>query len=61
MKNTATVRTGAWYGAEELTLNFPAGWHVEVLTPKDAPALSDAQIERAFPEPRCGPRIMPAW
>lgn len=61
MKNTATARTHAWYGDEELTLKFPVGWEVEVLAPKDAPALSDAQIERAFPEPRCGPRIMPAW
>jgi hypothetical protein len=38
MKNTATVRTRAWYGDEELTLNFPTGWEVEVLGPKDAPA-----------------------
>jgi len=57
MKNTATVRTRAWYGDEELTLNFPTGWEVEVLGPKDAPALSDAQIERAFAEPIGTPRI----
>ena len=57
MKNTATVHSRAWYGDEELTLNFPAGWEVEVLGPKDAPALSDAQIERAFAEPIGTPRI----
>ena len=51
MSNVATVRSRAWYGDEELTLNFPTGWEVEVLGPKDAPALSDAQIERAFAEP----------
>jgi nickel-dependent lactate racemase len=57
MKNTATVHSRAWYGDEELTLNFPAGWEVEVLGPKEAPALSDAQIERAFAEPIGTPRI----
>ena len=57
MKNSATVRTRAWYGDEELTLNFPTGWEVEMLGPKDAPALSDAQIERAFAEPIGTPRI----
>ena len=51
MNNTATVYSRAWYGDEELTLNFPRGWEVEVLGPKDAPALSDIQIERAFAEP----------
>lgn len=50
MNNTATVYSSAWYGDEELTLNFPSGWEVEVLGPKDAPALSDIQIERAFAE-----------
>lgn len=51
MNNTAKVRSRAWYGDEELTLNFPTGWEVEILGPKDAPMLSDAQIERAFAEP----------
>ena len=51
MNNAATVRSRAWYGDEELRLNFPTGWEVEVLGPKDAPSLSDAQIERAFAEP----------
>ena len=51
MSNTATVHSRAWYGDEELTLNFPTGWEVEVLGPKDAPVLSDTQIEQAFAEP----------
>ena len=57
MNNTTVVRTRAWYGDEELTMNFPTGWEVEVLAPKDAPALSDAHIERAFAEPIGTPRI----
>ena len=57
MKNAATVRTRAWYGDEELTLNFPTDWELEVLGPKDAPALSDSQLERAFAEPIDTPRI----
>ncbi|MXV74080.1 DUF2088 domain-containing protein [Candidatus Poribacteria bacterium] len=57
MNNTATVYSSAWYGDEELTLNFPTGWEVEVLGPQDAPALSDTQIEQAFAEPIGTPRI----
>ena len=57
MSNAATVRSRAWHGDVELTLNFPTGWEVEVLGPKDAPALSDAQIEQAFAEPIGTPRI----
>ncbi len=51
MNNTTTVHSRAWYGDEELTLNFPTGWEVEMLGPKDASALSNKQIERAFAEP----------
>ncbi len=57
MSNTATVYSRAWYGDEELTLNFPNGWEVEVLGPKDAPELSDAHIEKIFAEPIGTPRI----
>ena len=57
MNNSATVRSGAWYGDNELTLDFPSGWEVEMLNPKDAPALSDAQIEQAFAETIGVPRI----
>ena len=31
MNNAAKVRSRAWYGDEELTLNFPTDWEVEVL------------------------------
>ena len=51
MNNTATVCSRAWYGDEELTLNFPIGWEVEMLGPKDASTLSDTQIEQAFADP----------
>ena len=57
MNSTATVYSGAWYGDEKLTLNFPEGWQVEVLGPEDGPALSDAQIEKAYAEPIGTPRI----
>ncbi|MCG9126525.1 DUF2088 domain-containing protein [Candidatus Poribacteria bacterium] len=51
MSNTATVYTGAWYGDNQLDLNFPSGWEVEMLQQNDAPALSDPEIEKAFSEP----------
>ena len=58
MSNAATVRAPVLGTAmRELTLNFPTGWEVEVLGPKDAPALSDAQIEKAFAEPIGTPRV----
>ena len=57
MKNTATMYAHAWYGDKELTLNFPTGWEVEILGPKDAPRLSDAEIEHAFAQPIGTPRI----
>ena len=57
MNNSITVHSGAWYGDKALPLNFPTNWEVEMLGPKDAPALSDAQIERAFAEPIGTPRI----
>ncbi|MCG9126526.1 DUF2088 domain-containing protein [Candidatus Poribacteria bacterium] len=57
MNNTATVHSQAWYGDEELTLTFPTGWEVEMLAPKDAPALSDQQIENAFSKPIESPGI----
>ncbi len=58
MSNTATLHTGAWYGDEELTLNFPTGWEVEMLNQTDAPALSNAQIEQAFAQPIGTKRIV---
>ncbi len=58
MSNTATLHTGAWYGDEELPLNFPTSWEVEMLNPTDAPALSDAQIEQAFSQPIGTKRIV---
>ncbi len=51
MNNSATVHSRAWYGDEVLTLNFPTDWEVEMLEQKDAPVLSDAQIEQSFAEP----------
>lgn len=58
MNNTATVHSRAWYGDEELTLNFPEGWEVEILSPKDAPELSNHQIEQNFAEPIGTQRIL---
>lgn len=51
MSNTANIYTRAWHGDDEITLNFPSGWEVEMLNPIDAPPLSDQQIQRAFAEP----------
>jgi len=49
----AVVPILAWYGDEELELNFPEGWDVTVCKMKgrDAPRLSDSEIRRAFASP----------
>ncbi len=57
MKNIATFHSRAWYGDEKLTLNFPEGWDVEILAPKDAAVLSETQIGQAFAQPIGKPRI----
>lgn len=56
-KNSATMYSRAWCGDEELTLTFPKGWEVRTIAPKDALALSEADIEAAFAEPIGTPRI----
>src|SRR5436309_6110 len=55
--NHTTMHSRAWFGDEELTLTFPAGWEVTTLGPKDAPKLSEAAIEAAFGAPIGTPRI----
>ena len=55
--NYATISTRAWYGDEELRLNFPDGWEIQTLSPRDASKLSEAEIQAAFDEPIGAPRI----
>jgi nickel-dependent lactate racemase len=49
--NTVTMPSRAWYGDVDLTLEFPAGWEVSVLPPRDALKLDAAAIEAAFANP----------
>ena len=55
--NYATVSSRAWYGDEELKLNFPDGWEIQMLSPRDASKLSTAEIQTAFDNPIETPRI----
>ncbi len=50
-KNSATIPSRAWYGDEDLTLNFPAGWEVFMAAPHDAPRASEQAITAAFANP----------
>lgn len=45
------VRTNAWYGDEELVLDFPDDWEVTVHRPSTPPPLTSEQIEDAFDRP----------
>ena len=50
---TVILRAMAWYGDTEIEINFPESWDVHICTMKgqDAPALSDADIRKAFNNP----------
>lgn len=50
-RNQVTMPTRAWYGDDDLTLDFPAEWQLHVLPPQDAPPLDPAGIEAAFANP----------
>lgn len=52
-QNRIKLRTMAWFGDEELELNFPQSWEVIEcrMAGHDAPALSDSQMEAAFANP----------
>jgi len=51
MKPYRLMQTRAWYGDEELTLQFPSSWEIQKIAPKDAPELTDAEIRSAFQQP----------
>ena len=52
-RKKAAVPVLAWYGDEELEIDFPESWDVTICRMKghDAPPLSDAQIKKAFASP----------
>lgn len=45
------ITTGAWYGDNELTLNFPDDWDVSIYESKNVKELDESDIERTFLEP----------
>lgn len=51
--NKVTVPILAWYGDEELELEFPESWDVTLCKMKShsAPALTDVEIKKAFTNP----------
>src|SRR5262245_53347892 len=56
-RHLVTIPSRAWYGDIDLTLEFPATWDVHTMAMQDAPALTPAQIERAFANPIGTPPI----
>ncbi len=57
---TITVPARAWFGDDDRTLTFPAGWNLHVCANQGAPALDAAQIAAAFDNPIGMPRIRDA-
>jgi nickel-dependent lactate racemase len=48
---TATLRTGAWYGDRSESLEFPSSWRVTIHRPQTPPPLADAQIAASLESP----------
>jgi nickel-dependent lactate racemase len=51
------IRWRAWYGDEDLTLDFPDDWTVGTFRPDDAPAIDDRAVADAFDRPIESERI----
>lgn len=45
------LRTGMWFGDNDLPLNFPDNWNVSVYPSKDAKAMDEQEIEQVFLNP----------
>jgi nickel-dependent lactate racemase len=48
---------GAWYNDDPFSIQFPDTWKVEKATMRDAPEISDEEIQKAFAQPIGSPRI----
>ena len=57
---TVTVPARAWFGDDDRTLTFPAGWNVHLCASRGAPELDSTQIAAAFDNPIGTPRIRDA-
>ena len=57
---TVTVPARAWFGDDDRTLTFPAGWKLHICASQGAPRLDAAQIAAAFDNPIGTPRIRDA-
>jgi len=44
MKSFMNLRTGAWYGDEDIQLEAPANWEVNIVLPRTTPPLGDREI-----------------
>jgi len=57
VRNTSTIRWGAWYEDRDLELEFPPGWDVQACPPGDGPDIGASGIAAAFAQPIGTPRI----
>jgi nickel-dependent lactate racemase len=54
---TATIRWRAWFGDENLPLEFPSEWDVEVFRPRDHADIGDEAVYSAIVNPIESPRL----
>lgn len=51
MPSIIKLRTGAWFGDNQIELPIPSEWEVDVLTPVTPPPLQSEQLERILDHP----------
>lgn len=55
--NKVELRSGVWYGEEQVRLQFPRGWDLNVFWPRPAPVLLASQIAASLEHPAGQPPI----
>jgi nickel-dependent lactate racemase len=48
---TIRLRTRAWYGDDDLTIDFPDSWQIRETAPQDRPALTEGQMRGLLTQP----------
>lgn len=57
MRSVLTLRVGAWYGDQDLAIEIPPRWDVEVLAPSTPPPIGGGDIENALMRPVGAPPL----
>src|SRR4029077_16078862 len=48
---TVSARVGAWYGDQDLALDVPGTWDIDIVAPSTPPPIGDTEIRAAIEAP----------